>query len=113
MTAGPPDSQARHELPSQGRQERRCSESARTARPKGSKDRLRAEASEEALSRVSERLAVAREGKWTGPESVGKSAGAIRDEGRLRAHQQTTGGQKRDASSQSQGARRQATRDSR
>ena len=55
------------------------------ARPKGSKDRLRAEAFEEALSRVSERLAevaheqaeqlkaerlaLAREGRWTGPES--------------------------------------------
>ncbi len=99
------------------------------ARPKGSKDRLRAEAFEEALSRVSERLAevaheqaeqlkaerlaLAREGRWTGPESVSQSTGSIADEGRARSHQKTTGGQKRDASSQSQGARRQAKRDSR
>ncbi|MGC5171454.1 hypothetical protein ACLQ2Q_12455 [Microbacterium sp. DT81.1] len=99
------------------------------ARPKGGKDRLRAEAFEEALARVSERLAevaheqaellkaerlaMAREGKWTGPESFNASTGAINDEGRTRSHQKTTGGQKRDASSRSQGARRQAKRDSR
>jgi hypothetical protein len=99
------------------------------ARPKGSKDRLRAEAFEEALSRVSDRLAVvaheqaeqlkaerlalAQQGRWTGPESVGQSSGAVTDEGRARTHTKTTGGKKRDASTRSQGAKRQAKRDSR
>lgn len=99
------------------------------AKPKGAKDRLRAEAFEEALSRVSERLvevaheqaeqlkqerlAMAREGRWTGPESVTSSAGSVTDAGRGREHQKTTGGQKRDASSIAQGARRQAKRDAR
>lgn len=99
------------------------------AKPKGAKDRLRAEAFEEALSRVSDRLAVvaheqaeqlkqerlamAREGRWTGPESLNSSPGAVTEQGRGREHQKTTGGKKRDASSIAQGARRQAKRDSR
>lgn len=69
-------------------------------------------AHEEAEALKDERLARAREGKWSGPGSEapfdeGPSAG------RMREHQQTTGGVKRDASTRAQGARRQAKRDSR
>ena len=60
-----------------------------------------------------ERLARASAGKSTGPESVGVDGPAGTGPGRARSHQQTTGGKKRDASSQSQGAQRQAKKDSR
>ena len=98
------------------------------AHPRGAKSRLRAEAFEVALARVSRslatraqaeakllktaRLEAAKEGRGTGPANApaadGKSVGA----GRARSHAQTTGGVKRDASSAAQGARRQAKRDS-
>lgn len=99
------------------------------AHPKGSKDRHRAEAFEEALSIVSarlaevaheqaealkaERLAMAQRGRGTGPENPGGSTGGVAGQGRMREHSKTTGGVKKDASSRSQGARRQAKRDSR
>lgn len=99
------------------------------AHPKGAKSRLRAEVFEEALSVVStelagrahataealktERLAAAREGRGTGPDSVTSHEGGVADAGRARSHEKTSGGIKRDASSQSQGAKRQAKRDSR
>lgn len=99
------------------------------ARPGNKKLLLRAEAFEEALARVSERLAVvaheqsealkqerlarARKGKSSGPASSGASDGAVTDAGRQRSHTKTTGGVKRDASSRAQGARRQAARDGR
>jgi hypothetical protein len=99
------------------------------ARPKGAKERHRAEAFEEALSRVSarlaevaheeaerlkaERLARAREGKWSGPDSSTQHGGKVSSAGQARSHEKSTGGVKRDASSQAQGAKRQAKRDSR
>jgi hypothetical protein len=99
------------------------------ARPGNMKSLWRAEAFEEALSRVSERLAeVAHEqaealkaerleraaaGHWSGPETVGTTDGGVAAEGVMREHTKTTGGLKRDASSQAQGAKRQAKRDSR
>lgn len=99
------------------------------AHPKGAKERHRAEAFEEALSRVSarlaevaheeaerlkaERLARARAGKWSGPESSTQHDGKVSSTGAARSHEKSTGGVKRDASSQAQGAKRQATRDSR
>ncbi|MGZ8804107.1 MAG: hypothetical protein ACXWZG_02240 [Microbacterium sp.] len=99
------------------------------AHPKGAKERHRAEAFEEALSRVSarlaevaheeaerlkvERLARAREGKWSGPESSTQHDGKVSSSGTTRSHEKSTGGVKRDASSQAQGAKRQATRDAR
>jgi hypothetical protein len=99
------------------------------ASSKGAKERHRAEAFEEALARVSdrlahvaheeaeklkaERLARARTGKWSGPESSTQSDGGISNAGAQRSHQKSTGGLKRDASSQAQGAKRQAKRDSR
>jgi hypothetical protein len=99
------------------------------ARPKGAKERHRAEAFEEALSRVSarlaevaheeaerlkaERLARAREGKWSGPDSSTQHGGKVSSAGQARSHGKSTGGVKRDASSQAQGAKRQAKRDSR
>ncbi|MFJ4014728.1 hypothetical protein [Microbacterium sp. NPDC090014] len=69
-------------------------------------------AHEQAEELKDESLARAREGRWSGPGSEApfdEGAGA----GRMREHQQTTGGVKRDASSRAQGARRQAKRDSR
>ena len=100
-----------------------------TAYPKGGKSRFRAEAFEEALAIVSERLAVvaheqaealkeerlaaARAGKGSGPGTDSGAMNAVIDSGKARKHQKTTGGRKRDASSQAQGARRQAKRDSR
>lgn len=99
------------------------------AAPYGAKKRLRAEAFEEALARVSERLAVvaheqaealkrerlarAQAGRGTGPATSASSAGAVSDAGRQVGHQQSTGGKKRDASSRAQGAKRQAKRDGR
>jgi hypothetical protein len=92
------------------------------------KARGRAYVFEEALSLVSaelarvahdaaevlkdERLARARAGRSTGPQSDG-IVGPGSSEGRAREHQQTTGGVKRDASTRAQGARRQAKRDAR
>lgn len=100
-----------------------------TARPGNQKSRWRAEAFEEALSLVSARLAeVAHEaaaalkkerleraqaGKWSGPESAGSSDGGVPDAGRVRSHETSAGGLKRDASSRAQGAKRQAKRDAR
>ncbi len=98
------------------------------AAPKGAKSRLRAEAFEEALAIVSERLAVvaheeaealkaqrlaqAQANRGTGPDSVKASTSSSMGGGQARSHSQTTGGKKRDASSQAQGAKRQAKRDS-
>lgn len=95
----------------------------------GAKERHRAEAFEEALSRVSARLAFvaheeaeklkterlerARAGRGTGPESSGSSDGAVSGPGRDREHRKSTGGLKKDKSSQAKGARRQAKRDAR
>lgn len=102
------------------------------ARPKNSRAAAKAEVFEDALARVShqvdilaqraaeelraERLAAARAGRSTGPDSVTASSdGPTRAGGAAdpRAATKTTGGRKRDASSQAQGARRQARRDSR
>lgn len=99
------------------------------AGPKSGKARLRAEAFEEALSRVSarlatvahekaeelkaERLAQAQAGRSTGPGSSPSGTGVVDGPGRAPDHQKTSGGVKRDASSAAQGARRQAKRDSR
>jgi hypothetical protein len=98
------------------------------AAPSSDKARLRAAVFEEALSQVSaelarvaheeaealkdERIARAREGRGTGPESAPSTAGGVGSAGRAREHQKTSGGTKRDASSQAQGAKRQAKRDS-
>lgn len=92
------------------------------------KARARAYVFEEALALVSEelarvahaqaealkdeRLARARAGKWSGPETTGyPDPGG--DPGREREHTKTSGGMKRDASTLAQGARRQAKRDAR
>jgi hypothetical protein len=99
------------------------------AHHKGSKDRLRAEAFEEALALVSdrlaevahehaeqlkaERLARAQAGRGTGPGNPHPGRTETTGKGRGREHRKTTGGKKRDASSHAQGARRQAKRDSR
>lgn len=99
------------------------------ARQGNKKSLLRAEAFEEALARVSarlaevahaeaealktERLARAQKGKSSGPATAGSSTGGVADAGLQRSHSKTTGGVKRDASSRSQGAKRQAQRDSR
>lgn len=96
---------------------------------KTAKSKLRAEAFEEALAIVSERLATvahetaeelkrerlarAQAGRGTGPESATAHDGGVGGAGRARSHQGTTGGAKRDASSRSQGAKRQAKRDGR
>ncbi|WP_248242755.1 hypothetical protein [Microbacterium kunmingense] len=74
-------------------------------------ERLAVVAHEQAEQLKQERLAMAREGRWTGPESVTSSVGSVTDAGGGREHQKTTGGQKRDASRIAQGARRQAKRD--
>lgn len=100
-----------------------------TARPGNKKSLLRAEAFEEALSRVSRRLAVvaheeaevlkqerlarAQAGKSSGPAATVEPGSDVAGEGRDRTHSKTTGGIKRDASSSAQGDRRQAARDSR
>ncbi len=99
------------------------------AAPKGAKKRLRAAAFEEALSIVSQRLAVvaheeaerlkeerldqAQANRGSGPQTAAAGSGKVDDAGRARAHEQTSGGAKRDASTQAQGARRQAKRDAR
>ena len=59
-----------------------------------------------------ERLAAARANRSTGPEGDGATAPGV-GPGEARTHTTTTGGTKRDASSQAQGARRQAARDGR
>ena len=98
------------------------------SRPKNTKAAQKAEIFEDALARVSglletlarqaaeelkvQRLAAARANRSTGPESNPESS-APRDTGIAREHQQTSGGAKRDASSQAAGARRQASRDGR
>lgn len=92
------------------------------------KARARAYVFEEALSIVSTRLAEvaheaaealrderlerARAGRGTGPETSGTADDGVGG-GRARSHAKTTGGVKRDASSRSQGAARQAKRDAR
>lgn len=99
-----------------------------TAHPKGAKSRLRAEAFEEALAIVSERLSTlahehaenlkqerlarARAGKHPGPP-LGSSAGDAVGPGVMRGHTKTQGGVKRDASTRAMGAQRQARKDSR
>jgi len=96
---------------------------------KNTRARDRAEVYEDALARVSarvevlarqaaaelkaERLAAARAGRSAGPDA-GPGAADETSEGVVRSvPKKTTGGLKRDASSQAQGARRQAKRDSR
>jgi hypothetical protein len=98
------------------------------ARPKNRRNAEKAEMFEDALARVSkrvdvvarqaakdlkaERLAAARR-KPAGPAAPASGPGSRPTSSRARSHAKTTGGVKRDASSQSQGARRQAKRDSR
>jgi len=98
------------------------------SRPKNTKAAQKAEIFEDALARVSglletlarqaaeelkvQRLAAARANRSTGPDSGSPSSTPL-DTGIAREHQQTSGGAKRDASSQAAGARRQATRDGR
>jgi hypothetical protein len=99
------------------------------AASKSDKARARAYVFEEALSIISaelarvahdaaealkdERLERAAAGRSTGPDSPGVESTPISNAGRPRSHQQTTGSMKRDASSQAQGAKRQAKRDGR
>src|SRR5688572_14542867 len=98
------------------------------AAPSSNKARLRASVFEEALSVIStelarvaheeaealkdERIARAREGRGTGPEVSPSTPGGVASSGVAREHAKTTGGTKRDASSQAQGKKRQAKRDS-
>ncbi|GCD19552.1 hypothetical protein ACFO3K_09200 [Cellulomonas algicola] len=98
------------------------------ARPKNTRAAQKAEIFEDVLAQVSDRLAVlaraaaeelkqerlaaAQAGRSTGPASEGPM-GTGSGPGVARDHQQTTGGAKRDASSQAAGARRQAARDGR
>lgn len=98
-----------------------------TSRPKNTKAARKAEIFEDALARVStelgkrarkaakelkaERLAAAREGRSTGPETQATAAAA--GTGVARLHRKTTGRVKQDASSKAAGARRQAARDAR
>jgi hypothetical protein len=102
------------------------------ASPKNQRHRDKAEVFELALARVSRRVADVSQqaadelrelrltaararpggrGPGTAP-TPGSDAGTA-DAGNPRAHRKTTGGLKRDASSRAQGAKRQATRDSR
>lgn len=102
------------------------------ARAGNTRNAARAEAFEVALSRVSrrlsqlsrqaaaelraERIAAAKASRGAGPADVAagvESRTASPGTGVARRHRKTTGGTKRDASSQSAGARRQARRDSR
>ncbi|GAB2831395.1 hypothetical protein GCM10027024_01790 [Microbacterium insulae] len=69
-------------------------------------------AHEEAEALKDERLARARAGRWAGPQADG-FGDATGSPGRQREHVKSSGGKKRDASSQAQGARRQAKRDGR
>ena len=98
------------------------------ARPANARNAARAEVFEEALNRVSrrlavlsrqsaaelraERLAAARADRTGGPaRDAAKEQPGSR--GQARVHRKTTGGVKRDASSRATGARRQARRDAR
>jgi hypothetical protein len=99
-----------------------------TAAPTSAKARLRASVFEEALSVISaelarvaheeaealkdERIAQAREGRGTGPDMSASTPGGVASPGVPREHTKTSGGLKRDASSQAQGKKRQAKRDS-
>ncbi len=98
------------------------------ARPANARNAARAEVFEEALNRVSRRLAVLSRQSAAGlraerlaaakaDRTVGPAHAVTKDpssgQGKARAHRQTTGGQKRDASTRSAGARRQAQRDAR
>jgi len=98
------------------------------ARPANARNAARAEVFEEALNRVSRRLAVLSRqsaadlrAERLAAAKANRTAGPVwaaakeppGDQGRARAHRQTTGGQKRDASTRSAGARRQAVRDAR
>src|SRR4051794_7449644 len=99
------------------------------ARPKNRRNADKAEVFEETLARVSkrvdvvaraaaaelkaERLAAAKAITTPGPPRDGRVVAPRYGESRVPAHAKTTGGQKRDASSQAQGARRQAARDGR
>ena len=102
------------------------------ARARNTRNAARAEALEVALSRVSrrlsqlsrqaaaelraERIAAAKANRGAGPAGVAagvQAESAPPDTGVARRHRKTTGGTKRDASSQSAGARRQARRDER
>ena len=98
------------------------------ARPANARNAARAEVFEEALNRVSrrlavlsrqsasdlraERLAAAKANRTAGPASAAAKE-PTGGQGQARAHRQTTGGQKRDASTRAAGARRQAGRDAR
>jgi len=98
------------------------------ARPANARNAARAEVFEEALNRVSrrlaalsrqsvadlraERLAAAKANRTVGPaRAVTKERSG--GHGQARAHRQTIGGLKRDGSTRSAGARRQAKRDAR
>lgn len=99
------------------------------AGPKAGKARWRAAAFEEAVAIVSERLSQvahaqaealkddrltrAMRGRSPGPDPDAPAESGQVANGRVRAHEKTTGGLKRDASSRAQGARRQAKRDNR
>ena len=98
------------------------------SRPKNTQAAQKAEVFEDALARVSgllqrraaeaaealkqERLSAARANRSTGPGTDSPSGGGV-GPGEARSHTQTTGGAKRDASSQAQGAARQAKSDNR
>ena len=99
------------------------------SRPKNTRAAQKAEVFEEVLARVSarlevlarqsaqalkeQRLAAAQANRSTGPDSGAPGVPDGADAGRARSHTKTTGGKKRDAASQSAGAKRQAKRDSR
>lgn len=99
-----------------------------TARPRHGKAAQRAEIFEEALSRVSNRLAVvaqetyealkterlerAQAGKSTGPDSSGLPTSGGVGSGHTASHQTSAGAKKAQASSQAANAQRQAKRDS-
>lgn len=100
-----------------------------TAAPKNQRNRDKAEIFELALARVSQRVGVVakqaadslRRERLAAARSVDEAPAQLRPEpilrdnttGRRVPHAKTTGGLKKDASSQAQGARRQARRDSR
>ena len=99
------------------------------SRPKNTRAAQQAEVFEEVLARVSarlevvarqsaqelkeQRLAAAQANRSTGPDSGSPGEPDAADAGLARTHKKTTGGTKRDASSQAAGAKRQARRDSR
>jgi hypothetical protein len=98
------------------------------ARPKNRRNFDKAEIFEDALSSVSTRLSVlarqaaaelkaerlaAAKATSAGPVTSGAGIEPRGGDSRVPAHAKTTGGVKRDASSQAQGARRQAARDGR